>query len=175
MTRISPPPFHTSYQSLLPLHQTTSSAPLPLFFASSLLRFFVLSSTSPQSNNPATAAITRRPPTPIPKSNLVAAPLNTTVPAPTPAPELALGVVWLIIAVKSGVIAPVLVVAETSAPQTPNVAEGTAREEVSTARISMVAVLVAGVVDAVGSSVVVGIAVEEDEGRMKDKRAAQVA
>jgi hypothetical protein len=81
----------------------------------------------------------------------------------------------LIIAVKSGVIAPVLAVAETSAPQTPNVAEATAREEVSTARISMVAVLVAGVVDAIASSVVVGIAVEEDKGRVKDKRAAQVA
>ncbi len=68
-----------------------------------------------------------------------------------------------------------LAVAETSAPQTPNVAEATAREEVSTARISMVAVLVAGVVDAIASSVVVGIAVEEDKGRVKDKRAAQVA
>ncbi len=76
---------------------------------------------------------------------------------------------------KSGVIAPVPVVAETFAPQTPNVAERTAREEVSTARISMVAVLVAGVVDAIASSVVVGLAVEEDEGRVKDKRAAQVA
>lgn len=72
-----------------------------------------------------------------------------------------------------------LVVAETSAPQTPNVVEGTAREEVSTARISMVAVLVTGVMDAIASSVVVGLvvglAVEEDEGRVKDKRAAQVA
>jgi hypothetical protein len=75
--------------------------------------------------------------------------------------------------VKSGVIAPMLVVAETSAPQTPNVAEGTAREEVSTARISMVAVLGAGVVDAIASSVVVWLAVEV--GSVKDKRAAQVA
>lgn len=78
-------------------------------------------------------------------------------------------------AVKSGVIARVLVVAETSAPQTPNLADGTAREEVLTARISMVAVLVAGVVDAIARSVVVGLAVEEDEGRVQDKRAAQVA
>jgi hypothetical protein len=170
MTRTSPPPLHTSFQSLSPLRPNNF-----ICASSSVLSFFVLSSTSPQSTNPATAAKTSRPPTPIPKSYLLAAPLNTTVPAPISALELALGVVWLIIAVKSGVIAPVLVVAEASAPQTPNVAEGTAREEVSTARISMVAVLVAGVVDAIGSSVVVGLAVGEDEGRMKDKRAAQVA
>ena len=38
----------------------------------------------------------------------------------------------------------------------------------------MVAVLVAGVADAIARSVVVGLAVE-DEGRVQDKRAAQVA
>jgi hypothetical protein len=88
MTRTSPPPFHIHFTRFRLFTQTVSSAPLSL-----VLRFFVPPSASPQSTNPATAAITSRPPTPISQSTLLAAPLNTTAPAPIPAPELALGVV----------------------------------------------------------------------------------
>lgn len=68
-----------------------------------------------------------------------------------------------------------LVVAEISAPKTPKVAAGTRIEEVSIAWSSIVAVLGIEVVDTTAMLVVVWTAVDEDGGRMKDKRAAQVA
>lgn len=101
--------------------------------------------------------------------------MKATAPTGNPALEVALEAVWLIMAVKSGVIAPALVVAGRSAPSTPNVAEGTGREEVSTARTAMVAVLGTWVVDAAAKSLLVGAAVAGEVGRVKERRAAQVA
>jgi hypothetical protein len=97
-----------------------------------------------------------------------------TTPTTNPALEVILGAVWLIIAVKSGVIVPVLVVAEISVLKAPKVVAGTGIE-VSIARSSIVAVLDIEVVDTTAMLVAVGTAVDEDGGRVKDKRAAQVA
>jgi hypothetical protein len=90
--------------------------------------------------------------------------------------------------VKSGVIAPVLVVAETCTSRNPetgagigaSIAVGTAE---SAAMTSMVEVLGTRVVDAMTRSVgieisvmmAVGAVVEKESGRVKDRWAAQVA
>jgi hypothetical protein len=90
--------------------------------------------------------------------------------------------------VKSGVIAPLLVVAETCTPRTPktgarigaSIAVGTAE---SAAMTSIVEVLGTRVADAMARPVgiemsvmmAVGAAVEKEGGRVKDRRAAQVA
>jgi hypothetical protein len=101
--------------------------------------------------------------------------VNATAPAPSPTLEAALGAVWLIIAVKSGVIPPTLVVVEAAALKLPKVAVGTGTEVESTARTSVVAALGMWVVNAAAMSLVVWAAVSEEGVMVKDRRAAQVA
>jgi protein-S-isoprenylcysteine O-methyltransferase Ste14 len=89
--------------------------------------------------------------------------------------EAALGAVWLIIAVKSGVIPPTIVVVVAAAPKAPKVAAGPGTEAESTARTSVVAALGMEVVNAAAMSLVVWAAVSEEGVMVKDRRAAQVA
>jgi hypothetical protein len=101
--------------------------------------------------------------------------VNEAVPEPDPVLGVALGAVWLVIAVKSGVIPLTRVVNVVSAPNNPKVAVGVGTEVESTARTWMVAMLGIELVEAAAVLLVVSVTLLEEVGSVKDRRTAQVA